>query len=452
MAHLVTGYAGYAHIQSADQGSYNAAFFGGGQYVMESGNRFEASILDNNTVRVLDGDLLMYGRHVRIEPDTYEDMTIDTGIAGQKRIDLICMTYEKNTTDGTERAFLEVVKGIGTEGTVKVPDYTDGNILNGAVKNQLPLYQVNIDGVVLANITPLFTTIPTYKTLAERYAAQFEATINALKAADILDTIEEIDANTQGNMFAGALALKAHLLDENNPHKLSKGDVGLGSVPNKKTNDQTPTYSEITDITNPVELVSGETLATAFRKIAFAIKCLIAHLANKKNPHGVSKADIELNNVDNTADSEKTVKSAGECTGNAATATKLATPRAFRVHLGSMDVANFDGSANATPGVIGTLGVGNGGTGVTTLPNLRKELVVFKTTTVKVTIPANAQVNVEITPPTQEGFTFYPMQFYVATVANITVLSMGEDSLRVWNNSTSEKSPSYTIRWIGIRT
>lgn len=209
MAHLITGYAGSEHIQSADQGSFNAAFFGTGQFVMEVGNQFEASITSNNNVRVLDGDLLMYGRHVRINPDTYEDMTIETGTAGKSRIDLICMTYEKNTLDGTEKAYLEVVKGSETEGSAAAPNYTDGNIINGATKNQMPLYKVTISGVVLQSITKVFKTIPTYKTLAEQYAAQFkQACETYLGALNVLDTMEEVNANTQANQLAGALALK----------------------------------------------------------------------------------------------------------------------------------------------------------------------------------------------------------------------------------------------------
>lgn len=93
--HLVTGYKGSEHIKSADQGSFNAAFFGSGQFVMEMGNQFEGSIVNNNTVRILDGDILMYGRHIRIDPDTFEDLTIETGNAGKNRIDLVCMTYER---------------------------------------------------------------------------------------------------------------------------------------------------------------------------------------------------------------------------------------------------------------------------------------------------------------------------------------------------------------------
>ena len=49
------------------------------------------------------------------------------------------------------------------------------------------------------------------------------------------------------------------------------------------------------------------------------------HLADTSNPHKVTKAQVGLGNVDNTADKDKTVKSAGTCTGNAATADKWQT-------------------------------------------------------------------------------------------------------------------------------
>lgn len=56
----------------------------------------------------------------------------------------------------------------------------------------------------------------------------------------------------------------------------------------------------------------------------------------------------------------------GNTTGNAATATKLATARTIRTNLASTATASFNGTANVTPGVTGTLPVGNGGTGNTT--------------------------------------------------------------------------------------
>lgn len=60
--------------------------------------------------------------------------------------------------------------------------------------------------------------------------------------------------------------------------------------------------------------------------------------------------------------------------GNAATATKLATARTIRTNLASTSTASFDGSGNITPGVTGTLPLANGGLGATTASGGRSTL------------------------------------------------------------------------------
>lgn len=209
MAHLVTGYAGKEHIRSADQGSFNAAFFGDGEFVMSSGSRFAGAIINNNTVRISDGDMLMQGRHIRIEPNTYEDLTISTGTAGTNRIDLIVMTYEKNAASGIESAKLEVVQGTATAGTPSAPEIVSGNILNGDLKNQMPLYAVYVSGVALTKISTQFMVCPTYKDLAIYYAQQFQnACETHLNSLNIIDSADAINANSAANQLAGALGVK----------------------------------------------------------------------------------------------------------------------------------------------------------------------------------------------------------------------------------------------------
>ena len=56
----------------------------------------------------------------------------------------------------------------------------------------------------------------------------------------------------------------------------------------------------------------------------------------------------------------------GELTGNASSATQLKTARALQTDLASDSANNFDGSADCTMGVTGTLPVKHGGTGTTT--------------------------------------------------------------------------------------
>lgn len=98
--------------------------------------------------------------------------------------------------------------------------------------------------------------------------------------------------------------LTGHKGSTSNPHSVTKSQVGLGNVPNVATNDQTPSYTAATAL---AALVSGEKLSVAFSKLAKGTTDLISHLANKSNPHGVTKAQIGLGSVDNTADKSKPV-------------------------------------------------------------------------------------------------------------------------------------------------
>lgn len=56
-------------------------------------------------------------------------------------------------------------------------------------------------------------------------------------------------------------------------------------------------------------------------------------------------------------------------------AAKLTTARTIRTNLASTSTASFDGSANITPGVTGTLPLGNGGTGQTTAAGIRGNII-----------------------------------------------------------------------------
>lgn len=67
--------------------------------------------------------------------------------------------------------------------------------------------------------------------------------------------------------------------------------------------------------------------------------------------------------------------------GNAATATQLATARTIQTNLGSTSSASFNGTANITPGVTGTLAVANGGTGATSKSGARTNFGITSGTT-----------------------------------------------------------------------
>lgn len=96
-------------------------------------------------------------------------------------------------------------------------------------------------------------------------------------------------------------------------HSHSKSDIGLGNVPNVATNDQTPTYSAASTLAT---LSSGEKLSTSMGKIMKAISDFISHKNSTSNPHGVTKAQIGLGNVNNIKITSGTANPSGGSDGD----------------------------------------------------------------------------------------------------------------------------------------
>lgn len=123
------------------------------------------------------------------------------------------------------------------------------------------------------------------------------------KAVRAIEQVAVDQSNAIGVIIDTA---NAHYQNNENPHNVTKAQVGLGNVPNVTTNDQTPTYEQAGTLDR---LQSGEKMSVAFGKIGRAISDFIDHLANKQNPHNVTKELVGLGNADNTADIDKPVSS-----------------------------------------------------------------------------------------------------------------------------------------------
>lgn len=157
--HIVTGYAGKEHVTSADAGSMNAGIVGTGRYVMQTAEQFAAEIVSNNLIKVKSGDLMNQGRHMRIDVNDYEEVTIQNGAQSVFRNDLIVARYKKDPSTLIETTEIVVIKGTAGA-TATDPTYTSGDILAGATQDDFPLYRVSLNGLNIEKVTPLFSTVP----------------------------------------------------------------------------------------------------------------------------------------------------------------------------------------------------------------------------------------------------------------------------------------------------
>lgn len=193
--YLDTGDTGRA-VSAESDGALFAGIFGSAKYVLENGSQFKAEVQSNNIVKISDGDAVMYGRHVRIPANDSALVTINNGHSGTNRIDLIVFRYTKDST-GKETVDLVVIHGEDSTGTATAPTAVDGNILTGAMQSDFPLYTVELNGINIVKVNPLFNVIGNISKLKEELT---ELNSNLTKTNTVLENRKPIfiDSTAQG--------------------------------------------------------------------------------------------------------------------------------------------------------------------------------------------------------------------------------------------------------------
>ena len=198
--HLITGYAGKEHITAVDQGAFNAALIGTGQFVLDKGNVLAAHVITNNQIRILDGELMMQGRFVRLDPGTYVDLSIESGAQGKKRNDLIVARYTKHNVTAVESVDLVVIKGTAVDSNPVDPAYTEGDITNGtATMHDFPLWRIPLDGLNVGSPVALFgepfmdsmRTLPEIRHTVNQIYAEVDRMFDSF-AAERTITVEQV--------------------------------------------------------------------------------------------------------------------------------------------------------------------------------------------------------------------------------------------------------------------
>ena len=163
MVHLITGYAGHGHVTAADDALYHAGVCGTGKYVMRTGTMFAATVESSNEITIGSGDLVNQGRHINIPTNATEKVTINNGSQGRTRKDVIAIRYKQDESTGIESAELIVLQGEATDTgqTPASPTLMSGNLYEGDLIDDFPLYEVTLNGLNVASVIRMFTLLPT---------------------------------------------------------------------------------------------------------------------------------------------------------------------------------------------------------------------------------------------------------------------------------------------------
>lgn len=125
--------------------------------------------------------------------------------------------------------------------------------------------------------------------LVKKYASDTIITFNYTIAVAI-GNAEHVTAIISGAVgYVTTETFENHTHDYNNPHRVTKAQVGLGNVPNLAPSDQTVTFTAPRTLTVPV---SGSKLSVFMGILAKAVSTILEHLRDNTNPHSVSYEQV----------------------------------------------------------------------------------------------------------------------------------------------------------------
>lgn len=159
---IVSGKTGTPHVISEQFRQIIEGTIGQGSYILTSGENLEPELSSNNMLKIRGGMMSHHGNVSCVELNTYDEVTLTNGSQGVKRIDLIVNRYTRNDETGLEKNEWVVIIGTPDATNPKVPEYIAGNLQNGDLTDDCPVFEVHYDGI---NVTEVKKLLPVMSNL-----------------------------------------------------------------------------------------------------------------------------------------------------------------------------------------------------------------------------------------------------------------------------------------------
>lgn len=156
---LITGKGGTPHITSGDMGAMQAGIIGNGSYLLQGsdGTFPTVTMQDANHALIPVLNLVVEGRYARVTEA--ETATIESGMSGQNRNDLVCLKYTRNNQN-IETAAIAVLKGTPNTGTAADPTVPSGSIHSASGTAWIPIARIPISGITPGTPVMLIKQLP----------------------------------------------------------------------------------------------------------------------------------------------------------------------------------------------------------------------------------------------------------------------------------------------------
>lgn len=149
---IVSGRGADAHVTSAQFRQFIEGTVGSLSCILQTGERLEPELASNNLLRVKSGMMCHHSNISSIDNGTYDEITIQNGTQGMKRIDLVVNRYTIEEETEIEKNEWVVIQGTPAESNPTVPAYTEGDLRNGDLIDDCPVFEVELDGINVTEV------------------------------------------------------------------------------------------------------------------------------------------------------------------------------------------------------------------------------------------------------------------------------------------------------------
>lgn len=158
---IVTGKTGTPHVTSQQFRQFIEGTVGQGSYILNSAENLEPELVTNNKLKIRSGMMCHHGNLSVVEIGTYDEVTIPNGTQGMKRVILIANRYTRNEETGIEECEWHKFIGASDPDEFKeVMSYTEGNLQEGDLVDDCPVFEIHQDGLNVTEIKKLLSVTP----------------------------------------------------------------------------------------------------------------------------------------------------------------------------------------------------------------------------------------------------------------------------------------------------
>ncbi len=156
---IITGIGESEHVTSMQHRAIFEMVIGNDSYILNKGELLEPELQSNNALKIRSGMLAHHGCISEVAPNTYDEVAIGNGSQSMKRIDLVVARYTQNAETKVERTEWTVIQGQPVESNPVAPDYIHGNMQDGDLTDDCPVFEVHLDGIQVVEIKKLLNVL-----------------------------------------------------------------------------------------------------------------------------------------------------------------------------------------------------------------------------------------------------------------------------------------------------